>query len=113
MSRGNWVLWLAIVTTLLVLPACQDQDTEAIEEIDLKTILPDSLQTVEIHRLDPYAGAERQWLVLYRYDVTDKFSPIAGAVYRADRGPATNHPSSFLIPCACLAGTIWAAKTYQ
>lgn len=100
MSRDSAVLWLAvaIAITSLVLPACRGRDSAAKEEIDLRTILPDSLQAVQIHRLDPGAGPKRQWLVLYRYDVTDRFSPIAGVVYRADRGGSNRPPVIFPYP---------------
>jgi len=100
--RGNSVLWLAIAIAVLVLPACQGQDPTVREEIDLRAILPDSLQAVHVQRLDPEAGLQSQWLVLYKYDVTPLFSPIAGVVYRADRGgsnqPPVIHPYPLRLP---------------
>ncbi len=108
-SGGNRVLWLAIAIALLALPACESEDPALMEEVDLRAILPDSLQAVDVQRLDPNAGPERQWLVLYRYDVTEKFSPIAGVVYRADRGgnnqPPVIYPYPLRVPGRDYLGT--------
>ena len=98
MSCGGKLLWLAIAIALLVLPACRARDLTAKTEIDLKSILPPSLQAIDVQRLDPVTGIESQWLVLYKYDVTTLFSPIAGVVYRADRGGANQPPAIFPYP---------------
>jgi len=98
MSRGGRLLWLAVAISVLVLPACRPRNLTAQTEIDLKSILPLSLEAVEVQRLDPTTGTQPQWLVLYKYDVTELFSPIAGVVYRADRGGKNQPPVIFPYP---------------
>jgi len=95
MSRGGRLLWLVMAMTVLLLPACRARNLATGENIDLKTILPPSLEAVDVQRLDPLAGPGRQWLVLYKYDLTPRFSPIAGVVYRADRGGSNQPPVIF------------------
>lgn len=101
MSRGGRLLWLAMAMVVL-LPACRSRNLAARENVDLKAILPSSLQAVRVQRLDPVAGPDHQWLVLYKYDLTLRFSPIAGVVYRADRGgsnlPPVIFPYRLLLP---------------
>ena len=98
MSRGSRLLWLLMAIAVVALPACRARDLAAQTEIDLKTILPPSLEALYVERLDPATGLQPQWLVLYKYDVTARFSPIAGVVYRADRGGSNQPPSVFPYP---------------
>lgn len=102
MSRSGRLLWLVLAMAVSLLPACQPRNLVARENVDLRTILPPSLQAVDVQRLDPAAGPDRQWLVLYKYDLTPQFSPIAGVVYRADRGgsnlPPVVFPYRLLLP---------------
>lgn len=98
MSRGGKLLWWVIAITLLTLPACSEPDAEQKTEIDLGEILPPSLHHYHVQRLDQSPEETRQWLVLYKYDLTDQFSPIAGVVYRADRGGINQPPVLFPYP---------------
>jgi hypothetical protein len=98
MSRGGRLLWLAVAIAVLLLPACRARELTAQTEIDLKSILPPSLEAVDVQRLDPTTGLQPQWLVLYKYDVTERFSPIAGVVYRSDRGGKNQPPVIFPYP---------------
>lgn len=98
MSPSSKWLWLAMAIAVLVLPACRSRQLTAQTEIDLKDILPPSLEAIEVQRLDPTAGIQRQWLVLYKYDITERFSPIAGVIYRDDRGGSNQPPIIFPYP---------------
>jgi len=98
MSRSSTLLWLTIAIAVLVLPACRTRNLTANTDIDLKKILPPSLEATDIQRLDPVTGLQPQWLVLYKYDVTDRFSPISGVVYRTDRGGSNQPPVIFPYP---------------
>ena len=92
------MLWLALAIVVLLLPACRRGGAAVSPQISLNLdqIFPPSLKAIQVQRLDdPVAGDPPQWLVLYEYDIYEgaiqKFSPIAGVVYRADRG-ISNHP---------------------
>ena len=98
MSRSGKVLWLTLAVAVLMLPACRSKPLALNTDIDLKAILPPSLEVFHIQRLDPATGIQPQWLVLYKYDITDRFSPIAGVVYRADRGGSNKPPAIFPYP---------------
>jgi hypothetical protein len=98
MWRGGKLLLLVVAVAVLALPACRTRERAAQTEIDLRSILPLSLEAVQVLRLDPAAGPQPQWLVLYKYDVTERFSPIAGVVYRSDRGGKNQPPAIFPYP---------------
>lgn len=107
MLRGSRVLGLVMTMAVLMLSACRARDLVVNrardlvvrdEIVDLKDILPDTLQAVHVQRLTPGDSAEQEWLVLYRYDLTDRFSPIAGVVYRAGRGGINQPPIIFPYP---------------
>lgn len=98
MSRNGKLLWLVIAIAALALPSCRARDPEAKIEINLQSIFPPSLEALDVQRLDPASGLKPQWLVLYKYDVTERFSPIAGVVYRADRGGSNKPPVIYPYP---------------
>jgi hypothetical protein len=100
MSKGSKLLCWTIAIALLALPACQREDPERKTEINLGEILPQSLRSYDVQRLDQSPEETRQWLVLYEYDLagTSEFSPIAGVVYRADRGGINEPPVLFPYP---------------
>ena len=109
MPRGSRLLWYLIAIVVLGLSACGSQDLIVETEIDLGELLPPALQVVRVERLDPVAGTAAQWLVLYKYDVAEHFSPIAGVVYRADRGgrnqPRIIYPYPLRLPDRDYLGT--------
>jgi hypothetical protein len=111
MSRGSRLLGLVIAIVVLALTACQKQEPLLKKEIDLGEILPPSLQVYSIQRLDAGVGhpSEQLWLVLYRYDIADHFNPIAGVIYRADRGgknrPRIIYPYPLQLPDRDYLGT--------
>ena len=115
MSRGGRLLWLAIAIAVLTLPACGGEEPAAKTEIDLGEILPPSLEVVGVRRLDSGVDppSEWLWLVLYKYDISEHFSPIAGVVYRADRGgrnqPRVIYPYPLRLPDRDYLGTgkVW------
>ncbi|MFZ5918604.1 MAG: hypothetical protein ACOYZ7_16845 [Chloroflexota bacterium] len=98
MRHGGRLLGLTLALAAMLLSACGRRDLTAQTEIDLAQILPASLRAKSIQRLDPAAGITRQWLVLYEYDFTGEFSPIAGVVYRADRGGSNRPPVVYPYP---------------
>ena len=111
MSRGSRLLGLVFAIVVLALTACQEKELPLKKEIDLGEILPPSLQVYDIQRLDAGLGhpSERLWLVLYRYDLADQFNPIAGVIYRADRGgknrPRIIYPYPLQLPDRDYLGT--------
>lgn len=109
MLRGSRLLWCLMAMAVLVLPGCGGKDSAAKTEIDLGELLPPSLQAIEVQRLDLVPGTPAQWLVLYKYDAAEHFSPIAGVVYRADRGgknqPRIIYPYPLRLPDRDYLGT--------
>jgi hypothetical protein len=53
---------------------------------DYFAILPDRYKVQEVENVDTDGDGEKEWVVLYRFDLTDGRSPYAGAIYDYDRG---------------------------
>jgi hypothetical protein len=53
---------------------------------DFFTILPDRYKVQEVDNVDTDGDGQKEWVVFYRFDLTDGRSPYAGAIYDYDRG---------------------------
>jgi hypothetical protein len=54
--------------------------------VDFFTLLPDQYKVQEVDNVDTDGDGQKEWVVLYRFDLTDGRSPYAGAIYDYDRG---------------------------
>ena len=68
--------------------------------VDFFTLLPKDRYTVqEVDYQDTDGDGQQEWVVFYRFDMTDGRSPYAGAVYDYDRGdPPVIFPYRLLPP---------------
>ncbi len=54
--------------------------------VDFFPVFPDRYKVQDVENVDTDGDGEEEWVVLYRFDLTDGRSPYSGAVYDYDRG---------------------------
>lgn len=84
---------MLFLTMLLCLPlACDESGSASSPGLNLLEILPDEWQYVHTYRLDTNYDDKLEWVIVYRFDLSDKDelcnSPMAAFVYQLnDRKP--------------------------
>jgi len=54
--------------------------------VDFYSLMPPGYKVTQVLNLDTDSDGEKEWVVFYRFDLTDGRSPYAGVVYDYDRG---------------------------
>jgi len=113
--RQDRLLLLVVVVFLCLLAACSgpDESEDTSAYLNFADILPADWQYVDTHRLDTNRDDEKEWVVMYRFDLLTgterRDGPIAAVVYQPDdRKPPCVIPyellpqdGSYLCECKC------------
>ena len=97
MASGTIIFLLGIgLVVLLILAITRFDPTNIIRQsavaltqnkvVDFYTILPERYKVQEVDNVDTDGDGQKEWVVFYRFDLTDGRSPYAGAIYDYDRG---------------------------
>jgi hypothetical protein len=99
MASGTVILLLGLGLVILLLLAITRFDPTPLlrqlavaqtgnRVVDFFAVLPDryKVKVQEVENVDTDGDGEKEWVVLYRFDLTDGRSPYAGAIYDYDRG---------------------------
>ncbi len=54
--------------------------------VDFFAVLPERYKVQDVENVDTDGDGQKEWVVFYRFDLTDGRSPYAGAIYDYDRG---------------------------
>jgi len=54
--------------------------------VDFFPVFPDRYKVQDVENVDTDGDGQKEWVVLYHFDLTDGRSPYAGAIYDYDRG---------------------------
>lgn len=107
---GTFLLVLGLTLVVLLLIAVTGFDPEPLirrtavtmtghRVVDFYTVLSDGQRVEEVDYEDTDGDGQREWVVLYQFDLIDGRSPYAGAVYDYDRGnPPVLFPYRLLPP---------------
>ena len=90
MRQGSKLPLLIAVAFLCLLTACgPDNSNTDTPYLNFASILPEEWQHVETYRFDTNHDGKLEWVVLYRFDLSDETklcnSPIAAVVYQLNR----------------------------
>jgi hypothetical protein len=97
MASGTVMFLLGIgLVVLLVLAITRFDPTPILRQlavaqaqhkvVDFFAVLPDRYKVQDVENVDTDGDGQKEWVVLYRFDLTDGRSPYAGAIYDYDRG---------------------------
>jgi len=97
MASGTVIFLLGIgLVVLLLLAITRFDPTNILRQmavaqtqnkvVDFFTVLPDRYKVQEVDNVDTDGDGQKEWVVFYRFDLTDGRSPYAGAIYDYDRG---------------------------
>ncbi len=110
MAMGTFVLLLGLTLVALLVIALTHVDLSprirqgavmatGSRVVDFFTLLPKQYKVQEVDYEDTDGDGQEEWVVFYRFDLTDGRSPYAGAVYDFDRGdPPVLFPYRLLPP---------------
>jgi hypothetical protein len=97
MASGTVILLLGLgLVVLLLLAITRFDPTPLLRQlavaqtgnrvVDFFPTFPDRYKVQEVENVDTDGDGQKEWVVLYRFDLTDGRSPYAGAIYDSDRG---------------------------
>jgi hypothetical protein len=97
MASGTIILLLGIgLVVLLLLAITRFDPTPLLRQlavaqtgnrvVDFFPTFPDRYKVQEVENVDTDGDGQKEWVVLYRFDLTGGRSPYAGAIYDSDRG---------------------------
>ncbi len=97
MAWGTVIFLLGITLVVLLLLAITRFDPTPIirqlavaltqnKVVDFYTMLPERYRVQEVDNVETDGDNQKEWVVFYRFDLTDGRSPYAGAIYDYDRG---------------------------
>ncbi len=97
MASGTVMFLLGIGLVILLLLAITRFDPTPIlrqlavaqaqnKVVDFFAVFPNKDKVQDVENVDTDGDGQKEWVVLYRFDLTDGRSPYAGAIYDYDRG---------------------------
>ncbi len=97
MASGTVIFLLGIgLIVLLILAITRFDPTPILRQlavaqaqnkvVDFFSVFPDKEKVQDVENVDTDGDGQKEWVVLYRFDLTGGRSPYAGAIYDYDRG---------------------------